>query len=413
MTNEQRKVFIVGACALLFFLSNFYRMSGAVISPQLTREMQLSPDQLGILAAAFFYAFALIQIPIGLLLDKIGARIIMPAFSLIGSAGAIVFAGSTGVNGLIAGRVLLGIGMASNLMGPLKLFTEWFRPNYFATVSGLLLAVGTLGNMWATSPLVLMVNSIGWRASFSVMGVITAMLAMCFFLVVRDRPDHIRAAPELEKRKRGAQSSFDSMKSIFASPNYWLISGATFLRYGTTTAVQALWAGPFLMTILCISPMATGNILLMLSIGYVAGSAFSGFLSDRILRARKTTLIVGLGTMAVGLLALSLYRHDSVIWLSLIFFAIGFGSSFGQIMYAHIKELFPSHMSGTAMTGINFFTMMGAGVFIHGFGEILESGYLAFLAPGTAYRMAFFLCFVGALAAVGLYAFTKDVIIRN
>ena len=413
MTDEQRRLFIVGACALLFFLSNFYRMSGAVISPQLTGEMHLSPHQLGILAAAFFYAFALIQIPVGLLLDKFGARIIMPAFSLIGGAGAMVFAGSTGVNGLIAGRVLLGIGMASNLMGPLKLFTEWFRPNYFATVSGLLLAVGTLGNMWATSPLVLMVSAIGWRASFSVMGIITAMLAVGFFLIVRDRPDQAAASHELEKKKGGTTSSFDSMRWVFTSPNYWLISGATFLRYGTTTAVQALWAGPFLMTILCISPMAAGNILLMLSIGYVAGSAFSGFLSDRILRARKTTLIIGLGTMAAALLALPLYRHDSAIWLSLIFFAIGFGSSFGQIMYAHIKELFPSRMSGTAMTGINFFTMMGAGVFIHGFGSILESGYLASLAPGTAYRMAFFLCFVGALIAVGLYAFTKDVRVRS
>jgi predicted MFS family arabinose efflux permease len=270
-----------------------------------------------------------------------------------------------------------------------------------------------LGNMSATSPLVLMVNAIGWRASFSVMGIITAMLAVCFFLVVRDRPDQVTADPELEKSKRGATSSFDSMKSIFTSPNYWLISGATFLRYGTTTAVQALWAGPFLMTILCISPMATGNILLMLSLGYVAGSPFGGFLSDRILRARKTTLIIGLGTLAAGLLALPLYRQDSAIWLSLIFFTIGFGSSFGQVMYAHVKELFPSHMSGTAMTGINFFTMMGAGVFIHGFGKILESGYLALLPPGTAYRMAFFLCFVGALIAVGLYAFTKDALVRS
>ena len=413
MINEQRRFFIVGACSLLFFLSNFYRMSGAVISPHLTREIQLSPDQLGILAAAFFYAFALIQIPIGLLLDKFGARIIMPAFSLIGSAGAMVFAGSTGVNGLIAGRVLLGIGMACNLMGSLKLFTDWFRPNHFATISGLLLAVGTLGNMWATSPLVLMVNAIGWRASFSVMGIITAMLAACFFLVVRDTPDQVMAGPESGKSKRGATPSLDSIKSIFTSPNYWLISGATLLRYGTTTAVQALWAGPFLMTILYISPLATGNILLILNLGYVIGSPFSGFFSDRIIRSRKKTVMVGLGTLAIGLLALPLYRHNSAIWLSLIFFTIGFGSSFGQIMYAHIKELFPSHMAGTAMTGINFFTMMGAGVFIHGFGKILESGYLALLPPGTAYRMAFFLCFVGALIAVGLYAFTKDALVRS
>jgi MFS family permease len=404
MSNEQRRWAIVGICSLLFFLSMFYRMSSAVISPQLTREFQLSPDQLGLLAAAFFYAFALFQIPIGLLLDRFGARIIMPAFSLVGGIGAMVFAASTGVNGLIGGRALLGVGMACNLMGSLKLFTEWFRPSQFATVSGLILAVGILGNMSATSPLVLMVNAIGWRASFSVIGIITIMLAVCFFFIVRNRPDESVSS---------AASSLDSIKSIFVSPNYWAISGATLLRYGTSTALQALWAGPFLMTILLISPLAAGNILLMFNLGLIAGSPVSGLLSDRILRSRKKTVILGLSILASGFLALPLYRHNSVLWLSIIFFIIGFGGSFGQIMYAHIKELMPSHVAGTAMTSINFFTMMGAGVFIQGFGKLLESQLFAVFTPSTCYRIAFFVCFIGALTAVGLYTCTKDAIVRD
>jgi predicted MFS family arabinose efflux permease len=249
-----------------------------------------------------------------------------------------------------------------------------------------------------------MVSALGWRASFSVIGIITIMLAVCFYFIVRNRPDEPAS---------GAASSFDSIKSIFVSPNYWAISGATLLRYGTATAVQALWAGPFLMTILLISPLAAGNILLMLSLGLIAGSPVSGFLSDRILRSRKKTVILGLGILACGLLALPLYRHTSVLWLSLIFFIIGFGSSFGQIMYAHIKELMPSHVAGTAMTGINFFTMMGAGVFIQGFGKLLESRLFAVFTPDTCYRIAFFVCFVGALIAVGLYAYTEDAIVLD
>ncbi len=413
MLNKNKRWFIVGICSLLFLLSMFYRASNAVISPNLTKEFQLSPHQLGLLTAVFFYGFALFQIPIGLLLDRFGARIIMPAFSIIGGIGAMVFATSAGVNGLIGGRALLGVGMACNLMGSLKLFTEWFRPSQFATVSGFILAVGTLGNMSATSPLVLMVDTIGWRASFSVIGIITIMLALCFYLIVRNRPDEPGSGAVSDNMKRGVASSFDPIKSIFVSRNYWAISGATLLRYGSYTAVQALWAGPFLMTILLISPLATGNILLVLNLGYVAGSPISGFFSDRVLRSRKKAVIMGLGILASGLLALPLYPYNSVLWLSLIFFIIGFGSSFGQVMYAHVKELFPSHMSGTAMTGINFFTMIGAGVFIHGFGEILESGYLAFLSPDKAYRMALFLCFVGALIALVLYAFTKDALVRS
>lgn len=391
----------------------FYRASNAVISPHLTKEFQLSPHQLGLLTAAFFYGFALFQIPIGILLDRFGARIIMPAFSLIGGIGAMVFAASTGVNGLIGGRALLGVGMACNLMGSLKLFTEWFRPSQFATVSGFILAVGTLGNMSATSPLVLMVNAIGWRSSFSVIGIITIMLALCFYFIVRNRPDEHGSSAISDNMKRGVASSFDSIKSIFVSPNYWAISGATLLRYGSFTAVQALWAGPFLMTILLISPLATGNILLILNLGYIAGSPVSGFFSDRLLRSRKKTVIMGLGILASGFLALPLYPHNSVFWLSLIFFIIGFGSSFGQVMYAHIKELMPSHVAGTAMTGINFFTMMGAGVFIQGFGKLLESQLFAVFTPNAAYRIAFFVCFVGALMAVGLYAYTKDAIVRE
>jgi len=284
MINAQRRWVIVGICSLLFFVSMFYRMSSAVISPHLTREFQLSPDQLGLLAAAFFYAFGLFQIPIGLLLDRFGARIIMPAFSLIGGIGAMVFAASAGVNGLIAGRALLGVGMACNLMGSLKLFTEWFRPSQFATVSGLILAVGILGNMSATSPLVLMVSALGWRASFSIIGIITIVLAVCFYFLVRNRPDEPASS---------ATSSFDSIKSIFVSPNYWAISGATLLRYGTSSAVQALWAGPFLMTILLVSPLATGNILLMFNLGLIAGSPVSGFLSDRITCSRKKSWGLG------------------------------------------------------------------------------------------------------------------------
>lgn len=411
--NDSRRWFILGICSLLFLLSMFYRVSNAVISPELIEEFQLSADQLGLLTAAFFYAFALFQIPIGLLLDRIGARITMTAFSTIGGIGAMVFATSTGTNGLISGRTLLGIGMACNLMGSLKLFTQWFRPNEFATLSGFILAVGTLGNMMATSPLVLMMNAIGWRASFLAIGTITVMLAGCFFMIARDKPDEPASISCSDKTKEVDAVSLGSTKTVFFDLNYWAISGATFLRYGTFAAVQALWAGPFLIKILHISPLATGNLLLILNIGFVAGSPIGGFLSDRKIRSRKKTVLIGLGLLAMALFALPLCRGANLVWPGLIFFTMGFGSSFGQIMYAHIKELMPSHMAGTAMTGVNFFTMMGAGIFIHGFGKILESELLVSLPLATGYRIAFFMCSIGVVIALALYAATKDAIVEK
>jgi MFS family permease len=128
--NKNRRWFIVGICSLLFLVSMFYRVSNAVISPQLIDEFGLSSDELGLLTASFFYAFAFFQIPVGLLLDRFGARTIMTAFSVLGGIGDMVFARSTAINGLICGRILLGIGMSCNLMGSLKLFGQLFYVFY-------------------------------------------------------------------------------------------------------------------------------------------------------------------------------------------------------------------------------------------------------------------------------------------
>lgn len=411
--DENRRWYIVGICSLLFFLSMFYRVSSAVISPQLIDEFGLSSDELGLLAAAFFYTFALFQIPLGLLMDRFGARITMSVFSIIGGIGAIVFAKSGGINGLLLGRALLGAGMACNLMGSMKLFTEWFRPHEFATLSGSILAVGTVGNMMATSPLVLMMGSIGWRASFVAIAIITIFLSVCFFMVVRDKPEEPASGLYPNKIIKIKTPLFASIKTVFLDPNYWAISGSTFLRYGTFAAVQALWASPFLLTILHISPLATGNLLFILNIGFLAGSPIGGFLSDRIDRSRKKTVIIGLILMAIAFLAVAFYRHNNLIWLGLIFFIMGFGSSFGQVMYAHIKELMPPHMSGTAMTGINLFTMMGAAVFLHGFGKILNIQLFGALSASAGYGIAFFMCFIGILIAVALYSKTKDSIVQK
>ena len=156
-----------------FFLSQFYRSTNAVIAPQLIADLRLDTEDLGLLSAAFFYAFGLAQIPITVFLDRIGARAMMTGFSLLGIAGALVFSWADSLATGILGRALLGVGMACNLMGTLKLLTLWFDPLRFATLSGIVLAVGTLGNMAATSPFVLLVDWVGWRQAIQVLAGLT------------------------------------------------------------------------------------------------------------------------------------------------------------------------------------------------------------------------------------------------
>ena len=167
----------------------FYRVSTAVISPALVRDLGFTNAQLSDLAAVFFYAFALSQIPIGIALDRLGSRITMFFLSIAAVGGAVLFAFGQTPGHLILARALLGIGMSGNLMVIYALLAVWFPLDRFAFLGGLLVSIGVAGNLLAATPLALLSMSVGWRTSFVIFAAVDAAVVAAFLLVVRDRPD--------------------------------------------------------------------------------------------------------------------------------------------------------------------------------------------------------------------------------
>jgi len=410
---SRRWVIFFLAC-FLFVLSQFYRASVAVISPDLMAELALDARGLSLVSAAFFYAFAAMQIPIGLYLDSIGPRITMTVLTLVAVAGALLFAVGDSLPALVLGRALLGIGMACNLMGTLKLITLWFGPLRFATLSALVVSVGTLGNIVAATPLVVMVEAVGWRGAFLVFAAVNLMLAVVFFLVVRDRPGQTGPEPAEKPVSAGRRDALSGARALFAERDYWIISLGTFCRYGIYAAVQALWAGPFLMQVVGVSPVAAGNLLFLMSIGIVVGSPLCGWLSDAAVGSRKSVVIFGLVGMTAVLAVFSrLPAGVGFAPLAVLFFGFGVFSSAGQIMYAHIKERMPIERAGTAMTGINFFTMAGVAVFLQGLGSLMQRFYPEAALGAGAFRGAFLFCAGCLLVTAALYLMTKETLGRR
>lgn len=394
--------------SMLVFSSQFYRASNAIIAPQLCQDLSLTSETLGMLSASFFYAFAATQIPIALLLDRLGARLIMTMLTLAGALGSCLFGISEGFYGALAGRMLLGFGMAGNFMGGMKLFTRWFPPREFATMSGLMLGIGTLGSIGSSTPLALLVAEIGWRSSFIAIGIATAVLAILFFLTIRDDP-----YTETDgKSSSGNSPTIDvsaSLKLLLLNRDYWLISFGTFFRYGTLMAIQGLWAGPYLMECFRLSPVQAGNLLVLTTLGYVGGCSIGGWLSDRILGSPKYVTVLGLiGMAATELCFVYSWGQNDSMFRAGIFFSLGFFSGLGNVMYAHIKAVMPSEMSGMALTGINFFTMLGVGAYIHIMGWILEHFSGGMASGPESYGSAFFIAFAGVAVAACLYCFTRD-----
>ena len=406
-SSRRWAIFLIAST--LFLFSQFYRASTAVVSPQLMADAGLDPRGLSLISAAFFYAFALTQIPIGIFLDRVGPRRTMTALSGVAVVGALVFAWGDSLAALTAGRVLLGIGMACNLMGAFKLLTLWFSPLRFATLSALVVSIGTVGNLTATTPLALLVGWIGWRWTFSLFAGLNLALAAAFFGVVRDRPQTSPAAPAAPPPPAAGAGFFAGLGRLLRNRDFWIISLGTFSRYGIFAAVQTLWAGPYLMSVMGRSALVAGNLIFLLNLGMILGGPLWGRLSDTVFRTRKGVIIIGLICMAANIGALALIPAGAGSGLlGALFFGLGFFASAGGIMYTHIKELMPLEMAGTAMTGINFFTMIGAAVFLQGMGGLMQALYPEAVLGPAAFKAAFGLCGACLLGVAAIYGFTRD-----
>jgi sugar phosphate permease len=398
---------IFGIACSLFFLSQFYRVSNAVIAPQLLDDLFIDTKGLGLVSAAFFYAFALTQIPISLLLDKVGPRLMMTTLSAIGIFGALLFSRADSFAYAVGGRALLGIGMACNLMGTYKLLTLWFSPRAFATLAGIVVALGTAGNMVATTPLVVLVDQVGWRSSFQLIAVINLILTFLFFVIVRDGPP--QNSRDSSATSLQIETAFGNMVTLLTQKDFWIISFATFARYGIFAAFQALWAGPYLMEVMGYSALTAGNLIFLLNVGMILGAPCWGMVSDRLFNTRKWIIVAGSVVIVLTIITLAMIPPGTTMpVLALLFFCFGFFNSTGLLMYPHIKELVPPEMSGAAMTGINFFTMIGPAVFLQGLGILMQTLYPEASRGPEAFNAAFMVCIVSLLLVLISYCFTKE-----
>lgn len=406
--RHRRWAILLMAC-LLFVLSMFYRASVAVITPDLIRDLGLDARGLSLISAAFFYAFALMQIPISMYLDGIGPRLSMTALSLVAVAGALIFAWGDSLSTLVIGRMLLGAGMACNLMGTYKLIALWFDPLRFATLSAFVISIGTAGNVTAATPLALLVQAVGWRLTFTAFSAINLLLAVLFFIVVRDRPQSGGGGEPLPTASTNLREILGTLRQLFRERDYWIISLGTFCRYGIFASVQALWAGPYLMNVIGLSAVSAGNLILLMSIGIIVGSPVFGWFSDAVFNSRKGVIMGGLtGTGLVLIVLAGLSPDTSMAVLAVLFFSFGFFSSSGGIMYAHIKERMPVEHSATAMTGVNFFTMVGVVVFLQGMGGLMHHFYPQASLGASAFKGAFLICAACLGVTVVSYLFTTE-----
>jgi MFS family permease len=392
--------------SLLYCLAYFYRVTMAVLADDISREMSISPAQLGTLSGSFFYAFALTQLPLGPLLDRFGGKRIVVLTGIITTLGVIAFALSHSYPQALVGRILIGIGSASVLMGALRVFTNWFHGDEFGRISGFIIAMGNIGNLAATAPLAWVSNHVGWRPVFLAAACIQAIFLILAHKSVAEHP----TLPDAEQ-PHPSPLNFDGLLEIFANRSYWLISFTAFSWYACYMAVQGLWGGPYLMGVIGLSKVGAGRMLLATSLGFLVGCLFIGEVTEKFTQSPKKTVFFG---QAAFLLFMSLFlgpmEHIPLPCLPLVFFLMGLTVSSGVAVYPLIRESFQHRITGTALTAVNFFILLGAatvqqamGILISRFPKTAQG-----IFPSVAYHQAFMLPLALIVISTLLFLWVRD-----
>lgn len=390
--------------ALIYMLVYFYRVSLAVVSDDVSRDLGLTPEQLGTLSGVLFYVYSAAQLPLGPIIDRIGPRLAISGCGLLTTLGGALFAGAGGVGTALAGRVLIGVGTAAVLMATFTIFSSWYSRQEFSRASGLMVAFGNLGNLVATAPLAYAAGQWGWRVCFAAIALLQGLVTLLIYLRVQDRPHR------LQEPERSAEESRPGMMAAWAllarDRSFWLLAAVAFFWYGNYLAVQGLWGGPFLMHLLGKGREGAGMLLLWTSVGFIAGSLLMDRIARSIFRSYSRTLLAGqlcLAGLMSGFLGWLTALPD---WgLVLFFLGIGLTVSSGVMIYPIIRQRVPVAMIGTGLTSLNFFVLLGAATTQQLMGTVIErcGGYTM-----ESFRTAFALPMGGLLASCLLFLLARN-----
>ncbi len=380
---------------LAYVLSQFYRAFLAVMAPELGVDIGATPADLANASGMWFLAFAGMQIPIGEALDRIGPRITASVlFAIGGAGGAAVFAMAVEPWHVTMGMAMIGVGCSPVLMASYYIFARSYAPAVFATLAGVTLGIGTIGNIASALPLTLAVEAFGWRGTMWVLAAVTLGVAIFAGVFVRD-PAKV------------AGSNKGSVLDLLKLPVMWPILIMMMVNYVPAAGLRGLWAGPYLDEVFGSNVATIGVVTLVMSIAMVAGNFIFGPM-DRFIPSRKAIILGGniAGLISVALLVV--FAGSSVVVSTILLSAVGICGATFVVIIAHAKSFFPEHLTGRGVTLLNLFGMGGAGLFQSLSGR-LYAGVSPNVEPVMAYQILF--SFFGAAVFVGIiaYSFSRDV----
>ncbi len=382
-----------------YFLSQMFRSVNAVVGPDLVRDVGLGAAELGFLTSAYLLAFALFQLPLGVLLDRYGPRLVQSVLIALAGAGSLLFAVGESFLALTTARALIGLGFAGGLMSGFKAVVLWVPEDRRALANAVVMSFGALGIIVATQPVDLSVQAFGWRAVFAGLGLITFGVALLIFFVVPEKEGRLTSTAG------GLKDQIRAIGGIIGDSAFWRLAPLLAATAGTHIAIQTLWAGLWFRDVAGLEREGVAAHLMAVAVAFMIGILLSGAVADWFVRRGVHILSVMNGFLAAFLIAeaLILLEIESLMLPAWLLF--GMTGQVAILAYPWLSSHYGAALSGRANTAMNlliFATAFGTQYAIGGIIDLFPSSVAGEYQP-EAYRIGFGLCLLAQVIALIWY----------
>jgi MFS family permease len=386
-----------------FFFAWVLRVSPSVMVEPLMADFQVGGALLGTLSGLYFYTYAILQAPAGLMMDRWGPRRALALAAFVTAAGCALFAAAPSIEVAYLGRLLIGGGVGFAFLGSLVLASAWFPPRRFAMFSGLGMSVGLLGGIAGQAPLAMIVESAGWREAMTALAAAALVLAAASWLVIRDGPSPRAQRPP----SGGGEPVLRGLWMVVRRPQTLMIALFAGLMSAPMLSFGALWGVPYTMQAYGLGKIEAASVMAPILFGFIAGAPAWGWLSDRIGR-RKLPMHAGAITGFLATAGAIYIPGLPLVAYSVLLFFMGFGGACMAVSYAATREHNAKGGTGAALGFVNMCSVLGGAVFQPLLGWLLDLQWDGNLVAGArvyaveAYRLAFIV--LPALPIVGFLA---------
>lgn len=363
----------LAAYSIFFLAASFYlyefilQVAPSVMAQPMMQTFQVSAEGFGVISAFYFYAYAPMQLPAGLLFDRYGPRKLMTAALLLCAFGSFFFASTDSVVTASIGRFLIGIGSAFSFIGVLVLLSRWFPPQHFAILAGIAQLMSSVGAMFGEAPLAALIDLVGWRQASFILAGVGVFLALLLWSFIRDYPHQ----PTQSLPTRSFREEWKRLLEVCRHSYTWLTGAYAFSIWTPIAVFAALWGVPYLQEKYDISVVVASSLCSMIWLGIGIGSPLLGWVSDRF-TSRRLALAI---SSVFGLLATLILLYVpgvSLSWMYLVLFMLGFGAGGQTVSFAVVTDNNPTHLVGTASGFNNLSVLIGGAIFQPLVGVILH-----------------------------------------